>query len=118
MSVATDLALPLLMAAVVGCTLLLQSTCGILHCQRAGVLLALQSRRDMHGSKDGLDEFAEMAFFSRARTTGQMSEVVDKLKANLRQALSPLLCVAISCQTATCALSNTCGAHPWLCPAC
>ena len=29
-------------------------------------------------------QFAELAFFSRARSTGQMGEVVDKLKANLR----------------------------------
>lgn len=80
-----------LVAAMLGSLLLLHSTCVILHCQLAGLLLALQSRRDMHDSKDGLKEFAEMPFFSRARTTGQMSDVVDKLKANLRQARSPLL---------------------------
>lgn len=44
----------------------------------------LQGRGDMHG-KEGLQQhFADMAFFSRARTTGRMGEVVDKLKANLR----------------------------------
>ncbi len=44
----------------------------------------LQGRSDVHG-KDGLQQrFADMAFFSRARTTGKMGEVVDKLKANLR----------------------------------
>lgn len=46
----------------------------------------MQSQGNRQGSNDGLKEFAEMAFFSRARNTGKMSEVVDKLKANLRQA--------------------------------
>ena len=45
----------------------------------------------MQDNQDGLKEFAELAFFSRARTTGQMSQVVDQLKANLRQASLPLL---------------------------
>ena len=39
----------------------------------------------MNGA-DGLKQhFAEISFFSRARNTGKMGEVVDKLKANLRQ---------------------------------
>lgn len=39
----------------------------------------------MNGA-DGLKQhFAEINFFSRARNTGKMGEVVDKLKANLRQ---------------------------------
>ncbi len=47
----------------------------------------VQGRSDVHG-KDGLQQhFADMAFFSRARTTGKMGEVVDKLKANLRYAI-------------------------------
>jgi len=47
----------------------------------------LQGRSDGH-AKDGLQQrFADMAFFSRARTTGKMGEVVDKLKANLRYAI-------------------------------
>ena len=78
----------------------------------------MQSHQDMHDGKDGLKEFAELAFFSRARTTGQMSEVVDKLKANLRQGHSPLLCIVFSCQAATCALSKSCSARPPFCPAC
>lgn len=57
-----------------------------MHDRQAGLLLALQTQGHLRGSKDGLKEFAEMAFFSRARNTGKMSEVVDKLKANLRQA--------------------------------
>lgn len=48
-------------------------------------LMVPQGRSDVHG-KDGLQQhFADMAFFSRARTTGKMGEVVDKLKANLRE---------------------------------
>ena len=44
-----------------------------------------QARGDMNGA-DGLKQhFAEINFFSRARNTGKMGEVVDKLKANLRQ---------------------------------
>lgn len=104
-------------AAYVPAMLLLHSMCGILHHRLAGLLLALQSRRDMHDSKDGLKEFAEMPFFSRARTTGQMSEIVDKLKANLRQARSPLLYAAISCQAATCVLNGSCSACLLFCPA-
>ena len=62
-----------------------------MHCaeqQEYGV----QGRSDVHG-KDGLQQrFADMAFFSRARTTGKMGEVVDKLKANLRYAIYLALC--------------------------
>lgn len=43
----------------------------------------MQSHGSMRGD-EGLKQFAEMTFFSRARTTGKMSEVVDKLKCNLR----------------------------------
>ena len=68
------------------------------------MLLPLQAPGNRHHSKDGLKEFAEMAFFARARNTGNMSEVVDKLKANLRQA-GLLRVIAIGCQTASCALS-------------
>ena len=54
----------------------------------------MQGRSDVHG-KDGLQQrFADMAFFSRARTTGKMGEVVDKLKANLRYAIY-LTCVML-----------------------
>jgi len=60
-----------------------KNTTAAQHCaeqQGCGV----QGRSDVHG-KDGLQQhFADMAFFSRARTTGKMGEVVDKLKANLR----------------------------------
>ena len=46
----------------------------------------LQHRGDVHGQNCLKQHFAEMAFFSRARTTGKMGEVVNKLKANLRYA--------------------------------
>ena len=63
-----------------------KNTTAAQHCadrQACGV----QGRSDVHG-KDGLQQhFADMAFFSRARTTGKMGEVVDKLKANLRYAI-------------------------------
>ena len=47
--------------------------------------IIMQTRDGMSGRDAALkQQFAEMAFFSRARTTGKMGEVVDKLKANLR----------------------------------
>lgn len=39
-------------------------------------------------------QFAELAFFCRARSTGQMGEVVDKLKANLRCVMCAPTCIS------------------------
>ena len=55
-----------------------------------------QTRDGMSGRDAALkQQFAEMAFFSRARNTGKMGEVVDKLKANLRST-SPLIAYGLS----------------------
>ena len=70
-------------AAVLSIT---KATTAAQHCaeqQGCGV----QGRNDAHGKAGLQQHFADMAFFSRARTTGKMGEVVDKLKANLRYAI-------------------------------
>ncbi len=46
--------------------------------------MLMQACGDIHGEDRVKQHFVGMAFFSRARTTGKMGEVVDKLKANLR----------------------------------
>lgn len=41
--------------------------------------------------------FAEMNFYARARSTGQMGEVVKKLKDNLRHVSSFVCVISASC---------------------
>jgi len=71
--------------AVVAVHCIIKNMIAAQRCEPQGC--GLQGRSDVH-AKDGLQQrFADMAFFSRARTTGKMGEVVDKLKANLRYAI-------------------------------